>query len=104
MLYVAIGRNVKDTPMGEDTWIRFQESVENVVMMGENLPYADTRAGGESNFTGMFEETYVFVWFDKNSDLKQDTKDALSGLAGMFGQESIAYSVSVTNFIEKVGA
>ena len=104
MLYVAIGRNVEDAPMGEDTWIQFQESVENVVMMGENLPYADTRAEGESNFDNMPEETYVFVWFDKNSDLKQDTKDALAGLAGLFGQESIAYSVSVTNFIERVGA
>jgi hypothetical protein len=88
--------------MGEDTWIQFQESVENIVMMGEGVSYADTRAEGESSFEGMPEVTYVMVWFDKNSDLGQDTKDALAGLAGQYGQEAIAYSVSVTNFIEGV--
>jgi hypothetical protein len=102
MLYIALGRNVGENPMGHDTWIQFAESVENVVMMGERLTYADTWATGESRYDDMPEETGIFVWFDKNSDLGQDTKDALAGLAKQYGQEAIAYSVSVTNFIEGV--
>ena len=103
MLYIALGRNIGEVPMGHDKWIQFAESVENIVIMGENLTYADTWATGESRYGDMPEETGVFVWFDKNSDLKQDTKDALGEIAKQFGQESIAYSVSVTNFIEGVG-
>lgn len=102
MLYVAIGRNVGDVPMEQDKWIQFAESVENIIIMGENLTYADTWATGESRYGEMPEETGVFVWFDKNSYLSSDTVEALGEIAREFGQESIAYSVSVSNFIEGV--
>ena len=42
------------------------------------------------------------VWFDKNSALKQKTLDILEGVAIEYGQESIAWSVSVTEFVEGI--
>lgn len=99
MLYVALGRNVGDVPMVDETWLKFQEDVENCVTLGERLGHADTRAVGESNFGGMPEETFVLVWFDKNSPLRFEVVEALSYYAEVYGQESIAWSVSETQFI-----
>jgi hypothetical protein len=103
MLYIAIGRNVGESPMPEDRWVMFRESVEDIVLMGEGLKYPDTRAVGESNFEGMPEETAVFVWFDKSDDLREITVQALGELSRKFGQESIAWTVAgETRFTEGV--
>lgn len=100
MLYLAIGRNVEDTPMSLQDWVSFRTDVQTVMFDCERQVDADTKALGESNFGGMPEETFVLVWFDINQDLSEVTKRELSKVARKYGQESIAYSVSVTNFVE----
>ena len=102
MLYVAIGRNIGEVPMSDFMWQKFQDLVVHAITDNEWVAL-DTRTLGQSHYGDMSEDTAVFVWFDKNSDLGQDTKNELGEIARQFEQESIAYSVSVTNFIEGVG-
>lgn len=98
MLYVALGRNIGDIPMADNYWANFVETVTNVIQNCELLPKPDTVAYGESNFNGDGEETCVLVWFDKNSNLLGDTIGALTQVAEIYEQESIAYTVAVTEF------
>lgn len=102
MLYVSIGRNVGDVPMGDSDWHNFVDTVTNVVVNCERVSAPDTKAFGESNWAGMREETCVLVWFDKNSELRGDTIGHLTEVARMYGQEAIAYTVAPTSFVEGV--
>ena len=101
MLYVALGRNVGDKPMDDVTWAMFVADVAETVRLSERVGQPDTRAFGTSRFGDMEEETCVLVWFDKNT-IHQGTEDALGGLAKFYGQESIAYSLSETFFVQGV--
>lgn len=100
MLYVALGRNVGSEPMNAHTWRDYRSEVQRVIETGEHLPEPDTIASGMSNYVGMSEETCVLVWFDKMSPLSAYTVEKLRGIATVFHQEAIAYSISETLFIE----
>ncbi len=86
--------------MVEDDWRRFRMYVEECIMDGENVVTADGYTTGHSRWGDIAEETLVLVWFDKNSPLSPSTITELAGIAKEFKQDAIAYSVSVTNFIE----
>jgi hypothetical protein len=102
MLYVALGRNVGDKPMATAVWNNFVANVTQDIEECEGLAMPDTVAYGKSRYGSMLEETCVLVWFDKNSSLRLLTEQVLSTTAIEFGQESIAWSVSVTEFVEGV--
>lgn len=102
MLYVSVGRNVGDVPMGDSDWHNFVDTVSNVVVNYERVSNPDTKAFGVSNWGGVSEETCVMVWFDICSELRGETIGELTEVARMYGQEAIAWSVSETNFTEGV--
>lgn len=102
MLYVSIGRNVGDKPMATAVWNNFVANVTQDIEECEGVGMPDTVAYGKSRFGLMYEETCVLVWFDKNSPLRKDTLGVLEATAIEFGQEAIAWSVSVTEFVEGV--
>jgi hypothetical protein len=102
MLYVSIGRNVGQTPMGDDRWEEFRLDVRHAI--GKQLGAPDTVAFGESHYGGDPEQTCVMVWFDLIGTLDGSVLDDLAILAGHYGQESIAWSVAETNFIVGVSA
>jgi hypothetical protein len=102
MLYVALGRNIGDTPMELDEWVSFRDEVVELLALSEGLSDPDTVALGESHYGGDPEETWVLVWFDKLSPLSRDTEGRLSYIAVRYGQESIAWSVAETMFVEGV--
>ena len=100
MLYVAIGRNVGVKPMKRRVWREFQKRVIETVAsdyLVDSMP--DTVAYGKSNYGGAPEETCVMVWFD-GKGLGDMSRILLGLLATMYGQDSIAWSVSETEFVE----
>jgi hypothetical protein len=101
MLYVALGRNVGDKPMELYKWEEFQKRVVNAIYT-ETFVDPDTVAYGNSRYGSMREETCVMVWFDVNAKLCALTLAYLKLIAQEFGQEAIAWSVSVTEFVEGV--
>lgn len=100
MLYVALGRNVGDEPMSDTDWFRFRKRVVDTIGNWENIPDPDTSAWGNSTWAGDFEETAVYIWFEKMSPLSNETLVALADIAKAFGQEAIAYTVAPTWFVE----
>jgi hypothetical protein len=99
MLYVSLGRNVHGVPMSDNDWEWFRHHVVHRIMSGEWVAEPDTVAYGKSNWVGESEETCVLVWFDKRSRLGGDTVRELEGVAKLYGQEAIAWSVAVTDFV-----
>lgn len=98
MLYIAIGRNVgRDvgSPMPTKTWLQFQRDTIRAVGRGE----PNTVTWGKSDWQGDTEETAVFVWFDIKS-IGDLALGRLRGVAQLYWQDAIAYSVSETRFIE----
>lgn len=101
MLYVSIGRNVGEVPMSDDKWAEFQNEVADCIER-EVYVSPDTIAHGNSRYGSMREETCVMVWFDVNSHLFDVTLMELEEVAVKYGQECIAWSVSMTEFIDGV--
>lgn len=99
MLYIAIGRNVGDEPMVDARWSAFTRDVLDAIE--ERYGKVDTLADGNSRFGSMAEETRVMVWFDVHA-MNAGTEARLGVIAGEYGQDSIAYSVAETEFIDGV--
>jgi hypothetical protein len=100
VLYVALGRNVGDEPMDDGRWEEFRLDTSHAI--AKQLGAPDTVAFGKSHYGGYPEETCVMVWFDLIGGLDDSVLKDLGILAGHYGQESIAWSVSVTEFVEGV--
>lgn len=110
-LTISIGRNVPksrviDVPglvyndisrdtyeLSEQAWLSFQQDIEE--FRGGR---ADTRALGHSSYLGESEETCVFQFFSA-SPLTESEITWLSYTRERYGQDSIAVSYSVPNFI-----
>lgn len=84
MLYIAIGRNVGETPMSAVDWSSFRDAVIDGVGCG----FPDTVAYGESSWEGQSEETCVLVWF--HAMLWSDVAEKLDVVRANYGQDAIA--------------
>ena len=84
MLYVAIGRNVGDSPMGKVAWSSFRDDVVDAVGCG----FPDTIAYGQSSWDGETEETCVLVWF--YATLSVNVAENLDVVRAKYGQDAIA--------------
>ena len=99
MLYVAIGRNVGDTPMSDADWSGYTRAVLDVIEA--RYGKVDTVAEGESRYGDTAEQTRVLVWFDVYA-VAGSVQERLGAIAREYEQESIAYSVADTVFIDGI--
>jgi hypothetical protein len=100
-LYVSLGRNVGEVPMSDEDWSDFQNAIL-LAVYEDSFVDPDTKAYGVSRYGAMREETAVFVWFDILDGLGNQALEDFRAIANAYEQECIAWSVSVTEFVEGV--